>query len=106
MLRLLSAFKYISRKALQRVKREATIRRYTIRFWGCTVFAGKGVRVRFWQRPHILVNEAVARAGRGQAIAPTMLRAGCHVAHSRGDGLSSPIGIKLRANRVPPRAIE
>jgi hypothetical protein len=41
MLRLLSAFKYTSRKALQRVKREATIGRYTIRFWGCTVFAGK-----------------------------------------------------------------
>src|SRR5437870_778286 len=26
----------------------------------------------------------------GQAIAPTMLRAGCQVVHSRGDGLSSP----------------
>src|SRR5437016_10270364 len=28
--------------------------------------------------------------GRGQAIAPTMLRAGGHVVHSRGDGSSSP----------------
>ena len=26
----------------------------------------------------------------GQAIAPTMLRAGRHIVHSRGDGLSSP----------------
>src|SRR5438046_1902487 len=33
---------------------------------------GVGVRVRLLQRAHILVNEAVARAGRGQAIAPTM----------------------------------
>src|SRR5437899_10556571 len=30
------------------------------------------VRVRFLQRAHILANEAAARAGRGQAIAPTM----------------------------------
>ena len=30
----------------------------------------KKVRVRFLQRAHILVNEAVARAGRGQAIIP------------------------------------
>src|SRR2546421_7841655 len=37
--------------------------------------------------------------GRGQAIAPTMLRAGGHVVHSRGDGLSSPIGIKLRRSK-------
>src|SRR5207244_4193502 len=31
-----------------------------------------GGRVRFWQRAHVLANEAAARAGRGQAIAPTM----------------------------------
>src|SRR5205085_9091623 len=30
------------------------------------------VCVRFLQRAHILVNEAAAQAGRGQAIAPTM----------------------------------
>src|SRR5437763_13854801 len=50
------------------------------------------VRVRFLQRAHILANEAAARAGRGQAIAPTMdeLLRPLHRRHSRGDGLSSP----------------
>ena len=32
------------------------------------------VGVGFLQRAHVLVNEAAARAGRGQAIAPTMPR--------------------------------
>src|SRR5437763_16563014 len=32
------------------------------------------VCVRLLQRAHVLANEAAARAGRGQAIAPTLLR--------------------------------
>src|SRR5437660_11251490 len=59
------------------------------------------VRVRFLQRAHVLANEAAARAGRGQAIAPTMLRAGRQVVHSRGDGLSSPRSPRKNRTRTP-----
>src|SRR5947209_19800821 len=57
---------------------------------GCQEVMRHQVCVRFLRRVSILVNGVAARAGRGQAIAPTMLRAGLHVVHSRGDGLSSP----------------
>src|SRR6266700_7124472 len=56
-----------------------------------------------WQilRLTALISIYIAWApGRGQAIAPTLLRAGRHVVHSRGDGLSSPSSGCLRTE--PP----
>src|SRR5438105_1413515 len=43
--------------------------------------------------------------GRGQAIAPTMLRADRHIVHSRGDGLSSPIRTNLSKDEAKSSSI-
>ncbi|SRR2546422_11085895 len=48
----------------------ASPRDASLRF--CILYHFMGVRVRLLQRAHILANEPAARAGRGQAIAPTM----------------------------------
>src|SRR3954453_18285361 len=61
-----------------------------MKFGRCQAPGESRVRARFLQRAHVLANEAAARAGRGQAIAPTMDDVAACAQHSRGDGLSSP----------------
>ncbi len=58
----------------------------------CQQNVSPGVRVIFLRRVSIPANEVATRAGRGQAIAPTMttMELPAKLVHSRGDGLSSP----------------
>jgi len=68
----------------------------------CQQNVSPGVRVIFLRRVSIPANEVATRAGRGQAIAPTMttMELPAKLVHSRGDGLSSPWSPRKNRARI------
>jgi len=62
------------------------------------------VCVRLLQRAHVLASEAAARAGRGQAIAPTMDELRQRIQRSRGGAMACPRPAALQQSHAHPLA--
>src|SRR3989442_2362874 len=78
----------------------ASPRDASLRF--CILYHFMGVRVRLLQRAHILANEPAARAGRGQAIAPTMHQLRRVIRRSMVGAMAGSLPRALRESKPHP----